>query len=144
MTSPGCTSSVFCSGLNCNGPRAFASNSMEILRLMSTCVFFASPAPTSRCTRLLMPVIEQIARYMGTSAKPKPNMAAATTISLTIIERLNARSSLISSGVDTFLPSGTHVLIDDHRREKHRGYCQQDQAKPLVARANLCGRALLL
>ena len=86
MTSPGCTSRLLCSGLKCNGPRALASNSIDIVRLVSTCVFFASRSPASRCTRLLMPVIEQIARYIGTSAKPKPNISAATTTSLTSID----------------------------------------------------------
>jgi len=104
VTSPGCTSILFCSGLKPSGPRAFASNSIEIVRLMSTCVFLASRAVASRCTRLLMPVTSQIARYIGTNANPKPNIRSATTASLNSIGRLKERSAPAGGCVDIELP----------------------------------------
>ncbi|MCY1378095.1 hypothetical protein D9M69_657010 [compost metagenome] len=76
---PGCTSMKRSAGLKSHRPpRTLESNSTLIVRVMSTCVlsgtrtFLAPLAPpgtwSSESARMLMPVISQIARYIGTSA----------------------------------------------------------------------------
>ena len=72
MTSPGWTCTERWSGRNSQGPRAFASNSTVMVRLVSIWVFLGTArAPGIACSasaKMLIPVYSQIARYMGTRA----------------------------------------------------------------------------
>ncbi|MNT67386.1 hypothetical protein D3C72_2055220 [compost metagenome] len=70
VNSPGCTCTERWAGLKSQGPRAFASNSTVMVRLLSTCVLAgtftslpATPLPgtwRSDSDRMLMPVISQM------------------------------------------------------------------------------------
>lgn len=73
VTAPGWTWTEDCAGLKSHGPRALASNSTVMVRLVSTWVLKV-PGPDLPLTssslrlRMLIPSASQIDSYIGTSA----------------------------------------------------------------------------